>query len=241
MRSEKNVSTGPAFCTTHWSVVLAAADRNSAEGEKALTELCQAYWYPLYAYVRCRGNSATEAEDLTQAFFERFLEKNPIKNVTPGIGRFRCFLLISLKHFLANEWHRAQTQKRGGGKVIFSLDECDSFEPAENLTPDVIFEQRWALTVLERVLGQLRSEFASTGKAELFDHLKAFLPLEHPEASYAEAAGRAGLKEGTVKVAVHRLRRRYAELLRAEIASTVSNPHEVGAEINYLISVLSSR
>jgi RNA polymerase sigma-70 factor (ECF subfamily) len=232
------------FVTTHWSVVLAAGNTESPQANEALEKLCQTYWYPLYAHVRRRGNNPNDAEDLTQSFFARLLEKNYIGDVTPGVGRFRCFLLASLNHFLANEWDRAQTRKRGGGKVIFSLDESDAetryqFEPVENVTPETLYERRWALTVLERVLAQLRAEFVATEKSELFDHLKIFLSNPKPDCSYAEIAARTGLKEGTVKVAVHRLRRRYGELLRAEISHTVSQPSEVEEEVRHLISVLS--
>ncbi len=202
------------------------------------------YWYPLYAYVRRRGNSPSEAEDLTQGFFARLLEKNYISDVTPGVGRFRSFLLTSLKHYLANEWDRAQTLKRGGGKAILSLDEQDAegryqFEPAENITPERLFEKRWALTVLERVLAALRQEFVATEKAELFDELKIFISTDGPGCSYAEIAARTGLKEGTVKVAVHRLRRRYGQLLRAEISNTLRAPEDVEDEVRYLVGVLS--
>jgi RNA polymerase sigma factor (sigma-70 family) len=239
------VSVDAAFCTTHWSVVVAAGGRSSVEADKALEELCQAYWYPLYAYVRRRGNDPAEAEDLTQAFFERLLEKNFIGSVTPGLGRFRSFLLTCLKHFLANEWERTRSQKRGGGNVIVSLDEDDpevryQFEPVENITPEILFERRWALTVLEQVLGRLRSEVVASERADLFDELKAFLSVDQPDSSYAQVAARTGLKEGTIKTAVHRLRRRYAELLRAEIGKTVNEPGEVEAEVRYLISVLTS-
>jgi RNA polymerase sigma factor (sigma-70 family) len=232
------------FRTTHWSAVLAAGEDNSSQAEKALAELCQTYWYPLYAYVRRRGNNPTEAEDLTQGFFARLLEKKYLRDITPGAGRFRSFLLASLKHFLANEWNAAQTAKRGGGKVIFSLDDQDAetryqFEPAENITPETLFERRWALTVLERVLAGLRREFSANEKAELFDELKLFLSTDEMGGSYAEVAARTGLKEGTVKVAVHRLRRRYGELLRAEISSTIKDPAEVEDEVSHLISVLS--
>jgi RNA polymerase sigma-70 factor (ECF subfamily) len=160
------------------------------------------------------------------------------------MGGFRSFLLASLKHFLANEWHRGQTRKRGGGAVIFSLNDDEAeeryqFEPVENVTPETLYEQRWALTVLERVLGRLRQEFVSSNKAELFDELKGFLSAEQPGGSYVTAAQRTGLNEGTVKVAVHRLRRRYGDLLRAEIAETVHDPAEVENEVRHLISVLS--
>jgi RNA polymerase sigma-70 factor (ECF subfamily) len=244
MPSPEKLPADAEFRTTHWSAVLAARDKSSPQAEAALAELCQTYWYPLYAYIRRRGNNPNDAEDLTQGFFARLLEKNYIGDVKPGVGRFRSFLLASLKHFLANEWDRAQTSKRGGGKVIVSLDEADAearyqFEPVENVTLETLYEQRWALTVLERVLARLRTEFVATEKAELFDRLKIFLSTDQPDCSYAEIATRTGLKEGTVKVAVHRLRRRYGELLRAEIGNTVNDPHEVEDEVRHLISVLS--
>ncbi len=235
------------FRTTHWSAVLAARERSSSQADQALAELCQTYWYPLYAYVRRRGNTPPEAEDLTQGFFARLLEKNYIADLTPGVGRFRSFLLTSLKHHLANEWDRAQAGKRGGGKVIISLNDAGAegryqFEPRHGITPEVLYEQRWALTVLERVLARLRDEFVSTEKRELFDELKRFLSTEatdQPSCTYAQIASRTGLREGTVKVAVHRLRRRYGELLREEISNTVGEPAEVEDELRHLISVLS--
>src|SRR5262245_35943719 len=244
MPSPEKLPADVQFPTTHWSAVLAAGSESSPQTTAALAELCQAYWYPLYAYIRRRGNNPTDAEDLTQGFFARLLEKNYIGDVTPGVGRFRSFLLASLKHFLANEWDRAQTSKRGGGKVILSLEEQDAetryqFEPVENVTPETLYERRWALTVLERVLARLRKEFVTTEKAELFDQLKVFLSTDQPDCSYAETAARTGLKEGTVKVAVNRLRRRYGELLRGEIGNTVSQVSEVEDEVRHLISVLS--
>lgn len=240
---------GPAnpardFRTTRWTVVLAAAHSEAPGAEDALAQLCRTYWCPLYAFVRRRGNSPVDAEDLTQGFFERLLEKEYLADLTPGMGRFRSFLLTALNHFLANEWDRAQTRKRGGDRVIVSLDDQDAetryqFEPVDNVTPETLFEQRWALTVLERVLARLRDEFVASEKAGLFDQLKAFLTADQPACSYGDVAARTGLKEGTVKVAVHRLRRRYGELLRAEIAETVHDPEEVEDEIRHLISVLA--
>jgi RNA polymerase sigma-70 factor (ECF subfamily) len=233
------------FHTTHWSAVLAAREPGSSQAERALTELCQTYWYPLYAYIRRRGYSPTEAEDLTQGFFARLLDKHYIGDITPGMGRFRCFLLASLKHFLANEWDRVQTRKRGGGQTIFSLDAQQpearyQFEPVDNATPELLFERRWAVILLEQVLSRLRAEFVGSEQAGLFDELKGFLCAggETP-GSYREIAERMGLKEGAVKVAVHRLRRRYGELLRAEIGKTLSDPREVEEEVRHLIGVLT--
>jgi RNA polymerase sigma-70 factor (ECF subfamily) len=237
-------SARAAFRTTHWSAVLTARNKDSSAARAALGELCRAYWYPLYAYIRRRGNAPADAEDLTQGFFERLLEKDFLGDLTPGMGRFRSFLLAALKHYLANEWHRSQTQKRGGGCVIFSFDnqapeERYQYEPVEEVTPESLFEQRWAMTTLERVLERLREEFAAGEKAELFDELKVFLLADESASSYAEIGSRTGLKEGTVKVAVHRLRRRYGELLRAEIAETVEDPGEVEDEVRHLFTALS--
>lgn len=233
-----------SFRTTHWSAVLNARDPNGPQARQALAELCQTYWYPLYAYIRRRGNNPTEAEDLTQSFFARLLEKNYIGDITPGMGRFRSFLLTSLKHFLANEWDRAQTRKRGGGHVVLSLDDADveqryQLEMVDNVTPETLFEQRWVLNLLDRVLVRLRAEFVASEKAELFDQLKIFLSADQPSGAYRDIAARTGVAEGTLKVAVHRLRRRYGELLRAAIADTVHDPAEVEDELRYLISVLA--
>lgn len=224
--------------------MLTARDPHSSQAQQALAELCQTYWYPLYAYIRRRGSSPADAEDLTQGFFERLIAKNYLGDVTPGLGRFRSFLLTALKHYLANEWDRAQSQKRGGGLVIFSIESRDAeeryrFEPIEQVTPEALFEQGWALTVLERVLARLRAEFVASEKAGLFEELRAFLSAEQPGVSYAAVAARMGLKEGTVKVAVHRLRRRYGDLLRAEIADTVQDPGEVEDELRHLIAVIA--
>ena len=173
------------------------------------------------------------------------LEKDYLGDLTPGLGRFRSFLLASLKHFLANEWDKAQTQKRGGGRAVISLDDDTAeerfrLEPVDNVTPEVVFERRWACTVLEQVLGRLREEFVASERAELFDELKVFLSADQAPVSYAEIALRTGLKEPTVKVAVHRLRRRYGELLRAQIANTVADPRDVEDEVRHLIAVLSN-
>lgn len=238
-------SLDASFCTTHWSAVLAARDRDSSQAELALAELCQTYWYPLYAYIRRRGNSPGEAEDLTQGFFERLVQKHYLGDLKPGSGRFRSFLLTALKHFLANEWDRTQTRKRGGGQVIFSIDDRDAeslyrYEPADNASPDTLFERRWAFTVLDRVLTRLGNEFRAGRPGDLFDHLKPFLSGDPPGASYRDISGRFGIKEGTVRVTVHRLRRRYRELLRAEIGNTVGDPAEIDDEIRHLIAVVAA-
>jgi RNA polymerase sigma-70 factor (ECF subfamily) len=197
--------------------------------------------------VRRLGNPPEDAADLTQSFFARLIEKNYLGDLTPGIGRFRSFLLTSLKHFLANEWDKAQTQKRGGGRSVISLDDDAAeerfqleTEAVDQVTPEILFERRWACTVLEQVLVRLREEFVRTERIALFDELKVFLSTDQAQASYAEVGLRTGLKEATVKVAVHRLRRRYGELLRAEIANTVQDPREVEDEVRHLISVLGN-
>jgi RNA polymerase sigma-70 factor (ECF subfamily) len=233
------------FQTTHWSAILAARDGHCSGAQEALGDLCRIYWYPLYAYIRRRGHGPTEAEDLTQAFFARLLEKDFLGDLTPGMGRFRSFLLTALKHFLANEWDRAQAQKRGSGQPLLSLDDDQAesryrVEAIDYTTPETLFEQRWAWTLLEQVLARLRQEFVSSEKAELFDQLKGFLSAaKPPPKAYAEAAARTGLQEGTVKVAVHRLRRRFGELLRAQIARTVADAGQVEDELRYLIQVLA--
>lgn len=245
--SEDNrASTPPAgyFATTHWSVVMTAGQEASPQAEAALETLCRTYWYPLYAFIRRQGHSPHDAQDLTQAFFARFLEKNFLGDVQRERGKFRSFLLASLKHFLANEWDRAQAQKRGGGHAIISLDQEATegryrLEPPDEMTPEKIYERRWALTLLDAVLSRLRKEFVAAGKGEQFEVLRVFLSAGKDSAPYAEVAGRLGSTAESVKVAVHRLRKRYRELLRAEIAHTVASSSEVDEEIRYLFRALS--
>ena len=232
------------FCTTHWSVVLAAGRVDSTRARDALEKLCRNYWYPLYAFVRRLGHSPHDAEDLVQAFFARCLEKNYLGAADQAKGRFRSFLLIALKRFLANEWDKARTQKRGGGAQSISLDALTAeqryaLEPAEQLTADRLFERRWALTLLENVLARLREEQVAQGKNSAFELLKDSLTTGERGMPYSDLAERLGLSEGAVKVAVHRLRQRYRELLEAEIANTVATPEEVAEERRYLLSVLS--
>ena len=234
-----------AFATTHWSVVLKAARISSPEASGALESLCRTYWYPLYAFVRRAGNSPHDAQDFTQAFFARLLEKNYLGDVRRERGKFRSFLLASLKHFMANEWDRAKAQKRGGAVTFISIDEQNAeerylLEPADSLTAEKIFERRWAYTLLDNVLNRLQEEFAEAGKGADFETLKMFLSGEKNSPSYAEIAPRLGTTEAGLKVAVHRLRKRYRELLRKEIAQTVAGPAEVEAEIRHLFSALSS-
>jgi RNA polymerase sigma-70 factor (ECF subfamily) len=239
------VSGGRAsFRTTHWSVVLAAAEQSSPEAEAALAKLCQTYWYPLYAFIRRRGHGPEEAEDLTQEFFARLVDKNYLAGITVQGGRFRSYILTILKHFLVNEWERTQTRKRGGGKTIFSIDDKTAeeryqVEPVDNTTPESIFERRWALTLLDQVMLRLRGEYETEGKTEFFDRLRPCLSGAERLIPYSELGATLGLSEGALKVAVHRLRKRYGELLRAEIADTVSGPEEIEEEIRHLIAVTS--
>ena len=206
--------------------------------------MCQTYWHPLYAYVRRLGHSPPDAQDLTQEFFARLLEKNYLADADESRGRFRSFLLAALKHFLANEWDKASAQKRGGGQILIPIDfnaaetTCH-FEPADETTAEKIFERRWALTLLDQVLRRLRAEFVRDGKEKLFEELKPTLTEASRSVRYAEIAARLGATEGAVKVAVHRLRQRYREVLRAEIADTVASPGEVEDELRSLFAALS--
>ena len=232
------------FITTHWSVVLNAADSSAPGAEEALEKLCRTYWDPLYAYVRREGNNPEDARDLTQAFFARFLEKDYLAQVAREKGRFRSFLLVALRHFLSDERDRARAIKRGGGKTILSLDAQEAeghylLEAAHDLTPEKIFERRWALTLLDRVVARLRDEYTAHGKADRFTELQTFLPGELATGTYSEAAARLGLAEGTIKWEVNQLRKRYRELLLAEIAHTVSRPDQIDDEARHLIAVLS--
>ena len=242
--STERVIGQPAFVTTHWSVVVAAGRNDTARARDALARLCQTYWHPLYAYVRRLGHSPPDAQDLTQEFFARLLEKNYLAGADESRGRFRSFLLASLKHFLANEWDKASAQKRGGGQTLIPIDfnaaetSC-CFEPADNTTPEKIFERRWALTLLDQVLRRLRAEHVRDGKEKLFEQLKSTLTEASRSVAYAEIARRLDTTEGAVKVAVHRLRQRYREVLRAEIAETVASPGEVEDELRNLFAALS--
>jgi RNA polymerase sigma-70 factor (ECF subfamily) len=237
-------SSGDIFATTHWTVVLAAGRRTTPQSDHALEELCQVYWYPLYAYVRRHGHSKEDAEDLTQGFFARFLKRNYLEGLTSEKGRFRAFLLAALKHFLSNERDRAMCQKRGGGETVLSLDWQDAetryqIEPADNLSPDKLYDRAWAIMLLEKVIARLRDESAAEGKATLFEHLKPFLMVGKGAIPYAQAAADLGLNEGAARVAVHRLRRRYRELLREEIAQTLSDPAMLEEELHALFNAFS--
>ncbi len=233
----------PGFATTHWSVVLVAGNQSSPDYTRALSALCETYWYPLYAYLRRRGYDKQHAEDYTQDFFAALLEKQSLGKADPRLGKFRSFLLASLKNFLADEWGRKQAQKRGGGIKVSSLDFDDgdtrySREPADELSAERLFEKSWAQAVLARALTKLKAEFAADGKGDLFDHLKTYLTAQ--DASYRDAAAALNMTEGAVKVAVHRLRRRYGELVRHEIAQTVATAEQVEEEMNALYDALAS-
>jgi RNA polymerase sigma-70 factor (ECF subfamily) len=232
------------FGETRWSLVLAA--QGGDEAQPALAELCGMYWYPLYAFVRRSGYSREESEDLTQEYFARLLSKNWLASVDRTKGRFRAFLLATMKHFLANEWRRTQAGKRGGKLQIVPLDtdqaeERYHREPADTLTPDLLYERRWALTIIENVFATLRSEMEEAGKLELFDTLKDLLSPDTRHLSCKEAGARLGLTEDAVKMTVYRLRKRYRDLLRAHIAATVSTNAEIDAEIRDLFRVFNPR
>ncbi len=239
-------SSGPKdFRTTHWSVVLAAKRSDSPERMAALTALCQTYWYPLYAFVRREGQDRPQAEDLTQEFFARILEKNRLASVLPEKGLFRSFLLASLKNFLANEWDRSQTAKRGGKNSIISWDDQSGEErylrePSDNATPEKLFEQSWALTLIETVMGRLKKEYADADKIQLFDAIHACLSEDEGAGTYAGIAARLNMTEGAVKMSVSRMRGRFRLLLRAEIAQTVTDSGEVEEELRHLFKCLGN-
>ena len=226
-------------------MVLTAARSDSTRAQSALANLCQTYWYPLYAYIRRRGHEPLDAQDLTQEFFARLLEHNWLAQADRARGRFRTFLLSALSHFLANEWHKARAQKRGGAVqfVPVQLDTAETRygqEPVDRLTPEQCYERRWALALLDKVLERLREECAAEGKSKLYEALSACLVGERQTQPYAALASRLNLSEGAVKVAVHRLRQRYRQLLREEIANTVATPAEVDEEMRYLVAILAS-
>jgi len=233
------------FATTHWSVVLTAGRSDAPQAQDALERLCRTYWHPLYAYVRRRGYSPVDAEDLTQAFFAWLLERNWLARADQERGRFRSFLLTSISNFVANEWDKARAEKRGGGRVVsLQREEAEKYcgwEPADNLTPEQSFEWRWALALLDEVMKRLSSDFAQDGKGELFQTLKPCLLGEREAQPYSALAAQLGMTEGSVKVAVHRMRQRYRQLLREEIGNTVANQKEVEDEMKHLFAVLAGR
>ena len=231
------------FATTHWSLVLAARTGKSPESRSALDALCEAYWFPLYAFIRRQGYAADQARDLTQGYFARLVERRDLEDVRPELGRFRSFLLASVKHFLSNELDRERAMKRAPGPPLVSLDAQDAedryrFEPVDALTPEMLFERKWAATVLERTLRRLGGEWSEGRKAARFETLRAHLTGDAPAVSYREVGETLGMSEDAVKVAVYRLRLRFGELLREEIADTVRTPGEIDGEIRYLLGVL---
>lgn len=234
------------FATTHWSMVVHAGRGRTPGASRALATLCENYWFPLYAFVRRAGHSADEAQDLTQAFFAEILAKDVLAVADPQRGKFRSFLQAAIKHFLAKERRRRGAQKRGGRQSVLSLDfqsgeeRYRRLEPADNLTPERLYEKRWALALLDLVFVRLRAEFSAAGKLPLFDRLKQFLAGRPDNVSYREVAGELGMTEDAVKVAVHRLRRRYRDLLKDEIAQTVTDPEGLDDELRDLRAALAS-
>jgi RNA polymerase sigma-70 factor (ECF subfamily) len=230
--------------TTQWSQVLAARDGSSTEAHRALEELCVAYWQPLYAFLRRLGCDPEEARDLTQAYFAELLEKDFLADVDADKGRFRSFLFTSMRHFLFHERDRSKALKRGGGTTVLSLDvdaaeHAYSREPIEELTPEDVFERRWALTVIYRGASRLQQQAAAAGKEQQFEQLKGYLTDEGSDATYREAARALDMTEGAVKVAVHRLRKRFGQCLRAELAETVADSADIDAELKHLLTVTS--
>ena len=247
MRNGQTMHTlaGPSqFPTTRWTLVVAAGDAERKDAQSALVSLCESYWYPLYAYLRRRGFPADQAQDLTQDFFIRVLEGRYLDRAAPEKGRFRSFILTSLKFFVGDEEDRQRAQKRGGGAVVpLELDSGEDRylrEPGHDETPERIFERRWALSVLDRVMERLRNEFVQHGRSEHFERLKLFL-LGQSDAPYAALAREMNTSEGALKVAIHRLRKRYRELFRQEIADTVADPAEVESELRFLAAVLTKK
>ncbi len=237
------VAPQAVFATTHWSLVLAAGHNESPQARQSLEKLCQTYWLPLYVFVRRRGYSDADAKDLTQGFFAWLLERNWLASADQDRGRFRSFLLTSISHFLDNEWDKSRAQKRGGGKVIaLPFDPSNTncgWEPPDHHTPEQSFEYRWALALLEEVMNRLGAEYTRQGKQALFEALKPCLVGDRAAQPYAELAAQLRMTEGSVKVAVHRLRQHYRRLLREELSNTVTQPEQVDEEMRYLFAVLA--
>lgn len=232
-----------SFATTHWSLVLEAGRAPRADADSALATLCQHYWYPLYAYVRRRVQDVSEAQDLTQEFFARLLEKELLAQAAPDRGRFRSFLLTAMQNFLTNEWRKTQATKRGGGLQVLSIDfdAGDSrlnLDPGHAWTAEKLFERNWAITLLDHVLARLQTEYQQAGRGQMFELLRPYISGNRAKGSLAEIATQLEMTEGAAKVAAHRLRKRYRELLRIELAQTVADPSEVDDEIAWLFSAL---
>jgi RNA polymerase sigma-70 factor (ECF subfamily) len=240
------IQVSPIFATTRWTLVLRAGRPDAPESLEALDSLCRAYWYPLYAYLRRQGFDMHEAQDLTQEFFAKLMEKNYLGLADRQRGRFRAFLLTAFKCFLANEWDRACAAKRGSGRRPLSFDEMTAeeryrHEPADHLSADQLYDRRWALDLIERARGRLREAYAAAEKLNRFERLQSFLPGDQPTRSQAEIGQELGLSENAVKQEVFRLKRNFGELLRAEVADTVANPEDVDEELRYLIDVICRR
>lgn len=237
-------TSSPQFAATRWSIVLAAADLHAGtSAHQAFAQLAQTYWYPLYAYLRRQGQSAAGAEDLTQSFFARLIEKHALGGVDPTRGRFRSFLLAALKNFVANEWDKSHTLKRGGACTTFSLDTAAAEtrytrEPADTMTPERIYERRWALATLDQVFHRLRDIYSAKQQTDLFTALQPLL-VGGSTGTYDQIARQLNMSEGAIKVAVHRLRRRYRDILREEIAQTVADPTLIDEELRHLIESLA--
>ncbi|MHB8861245.1 MAG: RNA polymerase sigma factor [Pirellulaceae bacterium] len=245
-RDKSQHGSASRFETTRWSVILAAGQVKTPYSAAAMQSLCQSYWHPLYAYARRRVTDVNEAQDLTQAFFAELLEKNYVDAATPSRGRFRAFLLTAFKHFLSKQWGKARAQKRGGGRTPLSIDfdRADArygIEPSAGLTPEQLYDRQWAVTLLEQVMAQLAEEYADRGKGELFQRIKDFAIGDHAGARYAHAAASLGMSEAAAKMAAHRLRQRYRQLLREQIAQTVATPQDVDAEIRELFALFASQ
>jgi len=247
MAPEAHPSTDPAgrvFVTTHWSVVLSAREKDSPHSEAARERLCRTYWPPLYHYLRREGHSPHDAQDLTQEFLSRFLHQDGLDSLKDQRGKFRSFLLTFLKHFLSDQRVRVNAQKRGGGQPLISLDACEAEErealgPVDGLSADQIYDRRWARAVMDEAVRRLRDEYAKRGKLDLFEQLKDLQPGEHGEQSYAEIGAAFGVTEQAIKNAKHAFNRRYAKLMRDEIAQTVETPGEVEAEVQYLMQIFA--
>ncbi len=234
---------GGRFTTTHWSVILAAGQAASPDAESALQRLCSTYWYPLYAYLRRRGCKVEDAKDLTQEFFARLLKKNSLARVEPGRGKFRSFLLKSLEHFLADEYDRATAQKRGSGHAPISLDAAAAegmfaLEPVTDVTPEMLFERRWAVAVLDQAFAQLREEHQRAGNLDVFGELSVFL-TDKATRDYGPVAQRLNMTTNAVTVAVHRLRQRYRDCVRAQVVQTVASPADLDDEMRHLFASLT--
>ncbi len=232
------------FKTTHWSAVLEARQRDSAEGHAALSKLCQTYWRPLYVFIRRQGHKPEDAQDLVQGFFAQVLSKHYFSAADPEKGKFRSFLLVALKRFMANEHDRANRQKRGGGQELISLDALETesrylSEPRDDLTPEREFERQWATELLKQALSRLKAEWGAAGKQQLFAELEVFLSGDAESGSYSEAGQRLGLSAEALRSSVYRLRRRFRELLRLEIANTVDTPEAIDEELRNLFAALS--